>query len=250
MKLFVIVLCLFSERFLIHSSAHHRFHWFYEYAHALQRQSSAYLSLSSPWMILTFILAPILLLTGFIIWIASCWIFGLIGFILNLIIFYYCLGPGNPFYPAKVSVSEDIQHEEIQAYLVHVNRQLFSLIFWYMTLGPWMALFYRLISLSQNLTVVNHHASWLTDLLEWLPARMTVLLYLLVGNFQAGLQYFSKMMFKSPEENESLIGTCGIEALSYRDSEQLVMPRAESLVEHAVILLLVVFAAMTLITAL
>lgn len=249
MKLLVIVLCLFSERFLIHSSAHHRFHWFYEYAHAFQKKLSPYLAISSPWVMLGFILAPLLLTTEFVLWVASNWIFGLVGFILHVVIFYYCLGPANAFYPARVSKSEDVQEDEIEAYLVKVNRQLFSVIFWYMTFGPFMVLFYRLISLSQNLTVGKQQACWLTNLLEWLPARMTVLLYLLVGNFQAGLQHFSKMMFTSPEENQTLLGTCGTEALNYRDSDRLILPRAESLVEHAVILLLVVFAVVTLATA-
>jgi AmpE protein len=249
MKLLVIVLCLFSERFLTHSSAHHRFHWFYGYAHAFQKQLSPYIAMSSPWFSLVLILSPLLFTAGFVLWMTSNWLFGLVGFLLNVVVFYYCIGPGNPFYPTRVSMTEDVNDEEIEAYLVKVNGQLFSVLFWYLVLGPFMALLYRLISLSQNLTGVNQPASWITNVLEWLPTRMTVLLYLLVGNFQAGLQYFSKKLFTSPEENQNLLAICGTEALSRNDSDSFIMPRAESLVEHAVILMLVIFAVYTLATS-
>lgn len=249
MKLLVIVLCLFSERFLIHSMAHHRFHWFYGYANALQKQLSPYLTIASPWVMFALLLSPLLFLTGVVLLVTSSWLFGLVGLILHVVIFYYCLGPGNPFYPARVLNSEDVNEEDIKAYLVNVNRQLFSVIFWYILFGPFMALFYRLVSLSQNLTGINQQAHWLTNVLEWLPTRMTVILYLLVGNFQAGLQYFTKMLFTAPGENQTLLETCGTEALSPRDNDAFIMPRAERLVEHAIILLLVVLAVLTLITS-
>ena len=246
MKLLVIVLCLFSERFFVHVSSHRRFHWFTAYGKAIEQRFARVTILSFPWMMLVVILLPVLLVCGLAYYIFSDWLFGFVGLALNIIIFYYCIGPGNPFYPVRATTTENTS-DEIGTYLVNVNSQLFAVLFWYIILGPFAVLFYRLISLCQNLSVVGQIASWLTNVLEWMPARMTVLLYLLVGNFQAGLRNFSKLLFSLPVDNETLLGVCGPEALISTESEPMSMPQAESLVEHSVILLLVFLAVFTLV---
>ena len=246
MKLLVIVLCLLSERFLVHATSHHRFNWFALYANAMEQRFSQLPILSSPWIMLAFAILPLFLVAVFALFFLSTWVFGFIGLLLNIIIFYYCIGPENPFYPKRESTAEKISEDDIGTYLARMNGQLFAILFWYIVTGPLMVLLYRLISLCKNQQTVSQQAIWVTNLLDWLPARMTALLYLMVGNFQAGLRYFSSLFFKMPENNQILLSACGLQALDRRGDEVTALPQAERLVEHAIIALLVLLACFTL----
>ncbi len=247
MKLFVIVLCLFIERFFVHASSNNRFQWFSHYGKALEKRLSLWPFLSSPSVMLTAIIMPLIVLLNVVFYFLSDSLFGLLGVILNVVVFYYCIGPENPFYPVRVNTEDTANEKEVGAYLTNVNRQLFAVLFWYILVGPVTLAFYRLVSLSQNFRLAGLAAAWLTNLLEWMPARMTILLYLLVGNFQAGVRHYSKLLFTAPSENQLLLGECSAQALGCKTSEPVFMPSAENLVEHALILLLVFVALFTLI---
>ena len=242
MKLLVIVLCLLSERFLEHKSARHRIHWFTHYAQWMAKQLS---HIPSSGWVLALMLFPLIISVGIVLFITANWLFGLVALIFNVIIFHFCVGPGNPFYPMQGSTEENAS-DDIGAYLVQVNGQLFAVLFWYIALGPLATLIYRLISLCQKQPAVGELASKLTDVLDWLPVRMTALLFMFVGNFQAGLHHFSKLLFSVPANNETLLIGCGTYALGGKKGEPVAMPLAESLVEHAVIMLLVLLSLFTL----
>lgn len=239
MKLLVIVLCLLSERFLTHITSHHRFQWFNDYISFLH---SKFPNINN---FLLFLLAiiPIPLAIFVIVSLLAGLLFGILAFILHLVIFYYCLGPENPFYPIRIeenSISTDTEN-----YLVHVNSQLFSVIFWYLVLGPVAIVTYRIIYMSQMDHKFGHISKTITNLLEWVPARMTAFLYLLVGNFQAAIKDYVNLFFKEPAANAKILSVCGIKALGETELEER-LPRAEMLVEHAVIVLLVLMAFITI----
>ncbi len=77
----------------------------------------------------------------------------------------------------------------IEAALVEVHGRLFAVLFWFVLLGPIGAVLYRLASL------LNEHAERqlkgeiaettrvFLGVLDWIPARITVLGYALTGNF-------------------------------------------------------------------
>ena len=88
MKLLVIVLCLFSERFFVHVSSHNRFHWFSAYGKAVEQRLSRSSFFSSPWLMLALTLLPLLLLFGAVSYFFSDWLFGFVGLVLNIIVFY------------------------------------------------------------------------------------------------------------------------------------------------------------------
>ena len=242
MKLLVIVLCLLSERFLVHVSSHNRFHWFSLYSKAMDKQLAKVALFSSPWVMLILALLPMLLGVFIALFLFSSWVFGFIGLLLNIVIFYVCMGPGNPFYPLRTS-EKAANEKDIGHYLAQINGQLFAVIFWYIVLGPLAILVYRLLSLSQSQDAVKLQARRVTDILDWLPARMTVVLYLLVGNFQAGFRHLCKLFISPPENNHILLSECGLQAMG---NEPPTMSRAESLVEHGLIALLVLLACFTL----
>lgn len=246
MELLVVVLCLLSERFLVHKRSHKRFHWFMTYGNGvLSTLYSKFPRVSSISIFL--IILPLLLLAGLIIYLFEHVLFGMVGLLLNVFVFYYCIGPANPFYPVHAKPAEQLQDEDIGNYLVRVNEELFAILFWYLLLGPVGILAYRLISLSQGLTNVGHQASKLLNVFDWLPARMTALLYLLVGNFQAGFHHFTKMLFSAPEKNKKMLSDCGLLALNIDHREPKNMLQAERLVEHATIVFLVLLALCTIV---
>jgi AmpE protein len=247
MKLLVILLCLLSERFLIHAIAYQRFYWFDNYYQRIKKIGAKNTIFHNPWALLALIVLPILLIALIIYLLLYSIVFGFMGFILNLILFFYCLGPGNVFYPISQSESQGTL-ELVGDYFVRVNRQLFSLIFWYIIVGPIGALAYRLITLCQAIPEVSEQAKEVTDLLEWMPARLTALLFLLVGNFQRGLSFFARYIIAKPDANNELVRECGVLALKTNEAEEVSMLEAENLVEHAIIVLLVLIALFTLIS--
>lgn len=244
MKLLVIVLCLLSERFLVHSLSHNRFYWFSSYFNALSQRLPKEGFFAHPGVLITAVLLPILFVCWLALFILGHLFYGFIGLLLNLAIFYYCLGPENPFYP----VSQENESDETVAgnYFIKANNELFAVVFWYIVAGPLAILVYRLVSLCRGQELTAKLAQWLTNVFDWIPARITVLLYLLVGNFQQGFRYFMQTFFSAPENNDSLLSQGGLLAAHNSENESVQVPYAESLVEHALIVFLVFLAVFTL----
>lgn len=247
MKLLVIVLCLLSERFLVHASSHYRFDWFKTYCKKLKNNLPRTLQTANSWFLLATLVLPILLAAFVILYILSSFFFGFVGLLIHIIIFYYCLGPDNPFYPARAENTDEITRDHVGIYLARVNEELFSVIFWYILLGPLGILAYRLTALCRNEELVQLQASIVTDLLNWIPARMTCLLYLFVGNFQHGIRYFRKWLFAKPQKNQAMLAACGLHAVGYNKEALAPLAQAETLVEHSVVLLLVLLAILTMV---
>lgn len=241
MELLVIVLCLLSERFLVHKRAHHRFHWFIAYGNRVLSFIPNY----SAWVKVALIILPLLLFVAAVMYSVDHVFFGVLGIVLNIVVFYYCIGPVNPFYPVHSKPVDHLTDEDIGQYLVQANGELFAILFWYLVLGPVGVLAYRLISLSQGLTTIERQAENALNLFDWLPARMTALLFLLVGNFQSGYQHFSQLFFSALGKNRDLLSVCGLAALD--NNEKKTMLHAENLVEHATIVFLVFVAFCTIV---
>ncbi|HFD2405363.1 TPA: hypothetical protein ACF2TB_002727, partial [Legionella pneumophila] len=94
---------------------------------------------------------------------------------------------------------------------------------------------------------ISIQASQIANILEWIPARITALLFLLVGNFQRGFHLFVQHVLTSPDSNDKILSECGLQAVRINDAEEVPMAVAENLVEHATIVLLVFIALFTLV---
>lgn len=247
MKLLVILLCLFSERYLIHSMSYQRFFWFGDYYQRIKKLAENNSFFTNPWVLLVLIVIPLILLTGIIYGVLHGIFYGFMGFLLSIVLFFYCLGPQNVFYPLTQSDTEN-SNELAGDYFAMVNRQLFSVVFWYIIAGPIAVVAYRVIALCRDLSAVSLQASEVTDVLEWIPARLTVLMFLLVGNFQRGVMPFVNYMVAKPDFNNNMLRDCGLLAVRTNENEDVPMLVAESLVEHAIIVMLVFIALFTLIS--
>lgn len=247
MKLLVILICLLSERYLIHNASYHRFSWFPNYSQRILQWIQMNNYFSNPWLVLASIILPLIIVATVIYFILSGILFGFIGLLLSILIFFYCLGPQNIFYPPAQEDSNSNNTSQIGNYFAQANNQLFAVIFWYVIAGPIMILAFRLVSLSRGIPSISEQAIQTTDILEWLPARLTALLYLLVGNFQRGLSLLTHYFIAKPDLNYKMLSECGLQAIRTTDIEEVPMPVAESFVEHAVIVLLVLIALFTLV---
>lgn len=247
MKLIVIVVCLLSERYFIHSLSLRRFDWFSAYTGVI-REKIKNIGLKNSWGIFAAILAPLLLLLFILLLALGHVLFGIFGLVINIFILFYCLGPINPFYPVRENTQKKQIKKETENYLVATNASLFGVIFWYIVLGPIGALFYRLVQLSQSESTVKHVAIKAAEILDWIPARFTVISYLVVGDFQAGIGTFIKNLLTPTANNHKLIQECGMKALGKVEDEAEMLPNAETLVEHAALFMMVFVAIFTIVS--
>ena len=242
MALFVIVLCLLSERYLVHQSALYRFYWFYKLQNrllsAIPNKSSSFIH----WLKLFYPIFIIAIITWLVLYIFGHWLFGLFGLAFNIIIFYQCIGPQNPFYPNTDTSSTDSQVEHVGDYLADVNRQLFTPIFWYVLLGPIGVLVYRLITLSISSDQTRSQALLLSQVLEWIPARIISFLYAAAGDFQKSFNSLKSFFVSDVGQNHKLLKTCGLNSLGYDFKDDSLLPQAEGLVERTTILYMVIIA--------
>ncbi|MGL6029219.1 MAG: regulatory signaling modulator protein AmpE [Legionella sp.] len=247
MKLLIIILCLLSERFLVHALSAQRFVWFSDYCQYIKNKIGAHAQFSNPWIFLAALVVPVIAVTLIIYVLTYGILFGFIGFLVSLFIFYYCLGPQNVFYPTAEAEVESSDLSVSEQYLAAANSQLFAVIFWFIIGGPITVLVYRLIHLLRYVSPVMVQAEQLSNLLEWIPARITSLLYLLVGHFQPGFATFTHYILAEPQRNNQLISECGVRAIQSHEAGELPLSVAETLVEHATVVLLVLIALFTLV---
>lgn len=240
MIFFTVLLGLLSERFLIHTQSTCRFSWFAGYLKWQQSKERIAKLCTSPWLTLSLLMLPPLGLVALVLWLTGHWIFGLMGFFLHLVIFTYCLGPENPFYPLNQDKPDQGE------YFFWVNRTLFSVIFWYALTGPLGVLLYRMITLCQSFEPVAEAAISVTNILEWIPARLTALLYLVVGNFEKGLPVVKRYILAEPALNAAFLSSAGLEATILAEDALPYNVVAEKLVAHATLVILAVIALFTL----
>jgi AmpE protein len=226
--------------------SYQRFVWFDHYYTSIKKIADKSPYFSQQALMLALIVLPIILSASLVYLLLCSILWGFPGFLAQIALFYYCLGPKNPFYPDSDMSKDPSDEVLIGSYLAQVNNQLFAVVFWYLVAGPIAALFFRLFSLARDITQVAPLAHTVTDLLEWIPARITALLYLLVGNFQAGFKTFISYLAGKPSLNNPLLSECGLLALRSNNPEESTMPATEQLVEHAGVVLLVVIALCTL----
>jgi AmpE protein len=239
MKLFVLVICMLLERYGEHFDRIRRFDWFRSWTRFLV----TWLPTQSSLFLMGCIFLPILLGLKFLFLIVGI-LTGSWGVsVVQGFIFFFCLGPQNLFQTPLVEADFDPE-----MYFEKLNRQWFGVIFWYLLLGVWGAVIYRLLDLIRaegRMELLAHH---LLQYLDWIPVRLTSLLYLLIGNFQQAYPFFIRESGTGVAKNQVLLTGCGVLAAQQENEQEVSYTQALQLVWHATILLLVVLAFKTLAT--
>ena len=168
---------------------------------------------SSPWLgLVMLVLLPVLLL-AFLLTALEPLAYGWLSLPLHLLVLLYSLGRGHgkrelgPFrdawrrgdHEAAILVAErdlGLRADDAPGLLRAVEAQLlwrshqdfFAVIFWYVLLGPVAALAYRLLALTlehAESQAIRERAGQLKHAFDWLPVRVLLASFGLVGNFVA-----------------------------------------------------------------
>jgi membrane protein required for beta-lactamase induction len=206
--------------------------------------------------------------------------FGLFSLLFSLAVFIYSLGPGDlnrevdDYLAAReagddeqarqtastilkrpASASPDQQSVEVMhAILSQSNDRIFSVIFWFLLLGPLGALVFRLTSYTMQTTrnnTLGNAARKLQAVLAWAPAHLVAGGYALTGNYEGASQGFREKVKQDnlSECNHLTLITAGLGALKdCEPGEETACIRAtRGLVLRTLVVWVAVIALLTLI---
>ncbi len=278
MSLICIIAGLILERALSTLRDLRNFSWFDYYSEWLTDHLPALAKQGNTSIVI--LLLPVMVLAGVIQHSLDDKFFGLFSLIFGLGIFTYCLGPGDlncevdGFLDARengdeeqaqyfasaimgkeASSAPDQQTADVMhAILYQSNDRFFSVIFWFVILGPFGALLYRLTSYtmqsSQNETLASA-AKNLQAILAWAPAHIVAMAYALTGNYEGASTSFREKQKQDDlsDCNYHTLITAGLGAL--RDctpgDESACIRSTRGLVLRALVVWLAVIAILTLI---
>jgi AmpE protein len=247
MNFLVILLCVLSERYLVHAVAYYRFYWFKNYVNYIERYLPISPVLNYSAILLCLIILPPILIVGLFLLLFSQMLAGFGDFLISIIVFYYCMGPENIFYPINNATIDSNQDTIVGNYLVNANHQLFGVVFWFLLAGPIGIVFYRLVYLCQGYDITRPAARSIAQVLDWFPARLTLILYLLVGNFQQGFHYLKQNFLTAPNYTDRMLFNGSLQALHTDGQENVSLAYGQRLVTHAVFIYLIAIAILSLV---
>ena len=256
MLFLIIVAVLFAERYLLEQEDFRQHLWFKEYCRWFRQLPFGEWLSESRASIIAILLLPLGLLLIIHSWSVSVlggapeWFLAFAVLIMSLgprdlehqvSAFLYARDHESP--EANKIASEIIGHpamesepeqsiEVSQGIVEQANNRLMAVLFWFVVLGPFGAVMYRLTSLTEqfsredeNRKNVNQQAFRLLHVLNWIPARMLAATYALVGNFDNVLlawRHWSEGEKKNYESDASgLLIMTGTAALGHSFDKQL-----------------------------
>ena len=278
MKLITILLALGLDRLVGVGPQLKRFCWFDTYLTWLQ----PLLNKTSSWgkfIQMVIIVLPLPVMVGIAMGLLWYFWFGIIGILLGIFVLVYCMGPedlstqvraytvasvdlneeaakqaGEKLFIAEVTVQESQSNRSIaESVFVQSNSCYFAVLFWFLILGPFGAVLYRLISLLSLRK--THELAELSDtilqIMDWVPVRLTSFSYLLVGQFLTGFGNWWDNLFSGLNSNDELLSNCGLAACGYgMDMAVELLPedvnKAMKLVDRALYVWIVVVALVTI----
>jgi len=155
-------------------------------------------------------------------------------------------------------------HREMRAAVAYGGfDRWFAVVFWFFTLGPMVALFYRVLQLllrDGQVGAVERQliARWLLWI-EWLPARLLGLAFAITGNFAACFRQWREQLFELNPTRNLLLGyeeralDVAVANTQQAQGQQFIVAAAVELIElrdllrRSAVCWLVVFALLQLI---
>ncbi|MDJ0834812.1 MAG: regulatory signaling modulator protein AmpE [Gammaproteobacteria bacterium] len=246
-----ILIALLVERIFPQFIQFRRFDWLRGYAQWMD--DLLHLDRLGGWAGSALLLLPLLLLT----WIAEGMfehtLFGLFELAFNVAVIFFCLGPRDldnqvEQYLDSIEIGDgqrrfnmaghittdepamELPEQAVQvsrAMLVQANRRLFAVMFWFTLLGPIAALLYRAMEqylnrnyLEQSLQLLQPALRSMLGWIDWIPARISLLAYMISGAFEEGLQAYHKgsvSALDSYEQNSDLLKLVGFACITQQE---------------------------------
>ena len=278
MALICIVISLLLERMTDGLEDLRNFHWFEQYSQWMINHLPGLTNQGASLIII--LLLPIIVITAFIQNGLDDKFFGLFSLVFSLAVLIYCLGPrdlnrevdaylavreagdeeearkiasqmaGKPASASPDQQSVDVMH----AILTESNDRIFSVIFWFLVLGPLGALVFRLASYTMQTThntTLGDAARKLQAIMAWAPAHLVAVGYALTGNYEGASQGFREKVKQDDlsECNNATLVTAGLGALKDCEpgEETACIRSTRGLVLRTLVVWVAVIALLTLI---
>jgi AmpE protein len=275
MALISIIIGLFLDRTFRHLHDLRDMTWFEFYAQAIQRFTGKRMP---PLQFILILALPVLLLLVIQILLYD-FLFNIPAFLFGIVVFIYCLGPAclstdieayihartlgdedealhyaGTITDSAASTSPDQQISDVTRAILYVaNERIFSTIFWFIILGPFGCMLYRLISeLSKQIEYdeLADFSEFIHAIMAWIPARMLAAGYALTGNFDGAYHAYKDRAYTSDlsQSNHEVLVSTGLGAMRNLEMETEVASiyAAQALVMRAVIVWISILAVMTL----
>lgn len=249
MTLITILAALALERLLHFGHSLFRFTWFETYL-GLMRKVFEKSGLFKGVQGVVLVLLPILVTVVILYYLLGWMLYGLVGFILGIIILTYCLGPRDLYHDldsyfaaakgedgeaVKKSLSsilssvpsdeKKVSRSLTKAVLTQFNQRIFAVLFWFVVLGPLGVVLYRLLTKLKSAAEKKGSseasmllwATYFLAILDWVPIRLAGLAYALVGDFHHGFAYWVKHVISGFDKNREFAEQSGLIALHLND---------------------------------
>lgn len=238
MRFLIIIFCLCSERFLTHHLQTKRKLWLEHYSQVLKKYFPQQIINFSTMGLYLSVLTSLLLVAAMFSWLEHSETGFVLAAIFNFVIFYLCLGEHNLFF-MNANTNTALGPKD---YILAINQECIAIILWFFILGPVGAILYRVTLYFAQ--IQDHEAKILTskEILDWLPSRITSLVFLIVGQFQPGIQHFIKNVSHSEMDNQTLVLTTAKDAMASKDLDKTPLPKLEELFVHSCLVILFVLA--------
>ncbi|MGD8932201.1 MAG: regulatory signaling modulator protein AmpE [Chromatiales bacterium] len=214
----ILLISLLAERFLLDYQGLRQFDWLSKYSDWFTRQELPNW-LHKGFFGIAVLLLPPLLIVSLTQHLLDEGLWGIPGAVFACLVLLYSFGPEDldrqitTFNEARErndqetadSIARHLLQEAppatepaytqavAEAILEQANSRLFAVIFWFLLLGPFGALSYRLVSILPSLKTSHTDLDFfiasrqLLALLDWLPARITAFTYAIAGSFEDAL---------------------------------------------------------------
>ena len=275
MALISIILGLFLDRTFRHLHDLRDMTWFEFYSQTIQRYTGTRVP---PLQFILILALPVTVLLGIQI-LLNDFLFNIPSFVFGVIIFIYCLGPAclstdiDAYIHAKTvgdedealhyagsitgtaaSTQPDHQISDVTRAILYVaNERIFATLFWFVILGPFGAILYRLISeLSKQIDTndLAEFSAFIHALMAWVPARMLAIGYALTGNFDGAYHAYKDRMHTPDfqQSNNEVLTTTGLGAMRNLEmgNETAGIHAAQALVMRGIIVWIGILAVLTL----
>lgn len=283
MNFIAIMIALGVETFYKPISQWRNYQWFTRYEGWMYSKLEGFSFRDSPVSVIL-IFGLVFILTA-ILTTALYDLLAILGFLFATLLLIYCLGPGDleedvhaylhaiehdddeaaSHYAEKVigyvfagTPSEVIRKVKASVF-IQGNSRMLGVLFWFVILGPAGALLYRLSDV-QNRVYMNQQSEYaqhqrLFSILSWVPVRLSVLGYAIVGSFIDTMSKWQGMADFWKEDNDTLMIISGMGALQHDENidheegeplDTTDVIEALALVKRTLIFWLAVLAVLTL----
>ena len=275
MALISVILGLLLDRLLRHLHDLRDLSWFEHYSGMLDNR----ISLKNTWAKLAIILfLPLIIVLAIQILLLG-FLYGIPYFVFGVIVLLYCLGPAclsseiDAYLDARslgdddealhyagsltekaASTVPDQQTSDVTRAILHVaNERIFSVVFWFVLLGPFGAMLYRLvtnISKREEITPLVQQATLLQGIIAWIPAHMLAAGYALTGHFDGAFHAYQNRPHESDISvaNHDILVSTGLGALRGQEVTDEIsgIQAARNLVIRSIMVWIAVLALLTL----